>query len=94
MYPPEYKENVPTRETEIHRVVSRLSEVAKDLEETVKAYHARLEGVVVGGLLDVDKEQAGKPEFGTKLGQELDNIHNKIHRAGKSLYDLLQRVEL
>ena len=87
------KENVPARETEISRIVSTLKEDARDLEETVKAYHVRLEGVISGGNLK-EVEEAKVPEFGTKLGQELDNIHDKIHRAGKSLDDLLQRIEL
>ena len=93
MYPEDKMTSVSTRETEISRVVSKLREAAKDSEETAKAYYARLEGVVVGGLED-DREEAVKSEFGTKLGQELDNIYNRIYKAGKSLHELLQRIEL
>lgn len=84
---------VSPREREVVRVISRLKIAVGDLEETAKQFNARLEGVI-GGELNKEAEEVILPEFGSKLGQELNNIHGRIYKAGKSLHDLLQRVEL
>lgn len=84
---------VPTRETEISKVFSRLFGIIEVCQSSVEQLRERINPVMNGGgAKSADKEV--KPEFSSGLAQEISRAVNLLEKMNDSLVDMKNRVEL
>lgn len=86
--------HVPTRETEINKVISNLANAVECLTQSVEATEARLTGITRGGSKSIGRDKPAEPMYLTELAQSINKIHDKIEILRERLDDLLNRVEL
>lgn len=85
-------ESVPTRETEVSKVMSNLSKAVECLAQSVESTEARLTGVTREGLDRPSSEKAVEPLYATKMAQDINKIHDKVLSLREGLDDLLSKV--
>ena len=86
------KINVPIRESELSRVLSRLAFAAENCEKSLEEFKVHLSSVCnkEGG----DSEKAVGPEYSTLLAQEINKIAYRLERLCEQMNYLRKRIEL
>lgn len=84
-----------TRQTEVSKVLSKLSHSVEQLHEEVDCMEARLTGVTVGsGIEKVGANTPINPEFGTEMAQKINSLVREIEEMNNRLSSLRNRIEL
>jgi len=84
--------NVPSRESEIKRVLSGLTLVTENCEKSLEELNVRLSSVCGKGKEEADK--IAEPECSTPLAQEINKIVCRLERLHKQTNYLRNRIEL
>jgi lipid A disaccharide synthetase len=84
--------NVPSRETEVSRVLSKLAQVTGNCEKSLEELRTRLSSVC--NKDDEANEKISEPEYSTPLAQEINKIVYRIERLNDLMNSLQNRIEL
>ena len=84
--------NVPSRETEVSRVLSKLVLVTEGCEKSLEELKIRLSSVC--NKDDEANEKISEPEYSTPLAQEINKIVYRIERLNEIMNSLQNRIEL
>ena len=83
---------VPSRESEIILVLSRLSIVTENCEKSLEELTVQLSSVC--NKAEEDVEKTADPAYSTTLAQEINKIVSRLERLHKQMNYLRNRIQL
>ena len=86
--------NVTKKESEIEKVLSRLSSITDNCESVLETLVARLSSVCNKNSVNEGDKPGKEPEYSTVLAQEIDKIVSRLEKLCREINYLKSRIEL